>query len=236
MLGPGVARAVVVIVAEVPVLARQDRPHAARADHRRPVRLRVDMTFPDFPQLLVSVAVASITCVCSSCHSLYLLQTGVFSDWLGIWKFHKEKTRGLSPIAASTWSRSAGSRLSAANRRCQGTCAPAPAVVVPPGTQRVSRGKPRISNLGTHAATGEEGHTPASPQPSSPPFSTCRRKGRLNSVFYLAMRGRSSCRWRKNQGVRFGIVAHHFREYSFGFVVLQRRGSGGVQATPLIGP
>ena len=136
VLGAGVARAVVVIVAEVPLLPGQDRPHAASAD----AAAGCDHRLESFASLLVTVAVPSVTRVCSSCHSLYLLQTGVCSDWRGIWKFHKEKTRGLSPIAASTWSRSAGSRLSAANRGCQGTCAPAPAVLCTTGGHNGSVG------------------------------------------------------------------------------------------------
>jgi hypothetical protein len=145
---------------------------------------------------------------------------GGFSDLRGIWKFHKEKTRGLSPIAASTWSRSAGNPPVCGKQTV-------PRDVHPGSSSRCTTGDTHWGSVRASLAfrtwarmqrLGEEGHICLAA--ALFPLSTCRRKGRLNSVFYLAMRGRSSCRWRKNRGVRFGIVAHHFREYSFGFVVL----------------
>jgi hypothetical protein len=97
MFGAGVPRAVVVVVAEVPLHPRQDRPSAASAD----AAAGLDQRRPDFAQVLVIIAVPSLASACNSCHSLYLLQTGVFSDWRGIRRTPTKKPVGRAQLDAT---------------------------------------------------------------------------------------------------------------------------------------
>jgi hypothetical protein len=71
VLGACVPRAVVVVVAEVPLHAGENRPRASRTDDPA----GGDSTLPDLPQLLVTVAVPSLI---SGCHSWHHFKRGYF--------------------------------------------------------------------------------------------------------------------------------------------------------------